>query len=281
VERPDPIAQLSGHVVVCNCNDRVRALVEELVAAGERKPFAVVLVVQDPELWRVRSDWHPRVDAGRFFVIEGSPSDAEVLSRARVEAARTAVILADPGLGELADSRTALIALAVERRNPAVHTVVELVRSVNRAHLAHSGVDDIVCGAIATEHMLAQSAVMPWIKNVFRHLLSSRPETAKIYLRRLPEKLVGRTFRELSRAAIAAGVPFVVCGYLRPVPAGEGENAMALPRCRSRQGGEYEVVLSPRANATPGKDTPLSPEDRLVLIGTDPPVLEGLTLPPR
>ncbi|MDM8517346.1 NAD-binding protein, partial [Desulfobacterales bacterium HSG16] len=126
--------ELSGHVVICNCNDKVRVIVEELHNDATHKPLDVVLIVQDEDLWDKNPEWHPRIDESSetiFKVLFGYPTDLELLQSAGIQKARAAVILADPNHGLKADAPSTLTAIAIEKQNPQVHTVMDLILSVN------------------------------------------------------------------------------------------------------------------------------------------------------
>ncbi len=243
MDRPDALARLSDHLIVCNVNEKVGTLVQEVRASAA--PGAVVLIVQDASLWQAHPEWHPPHDAGELFTVEGSPSDPAVLERAGVARARAAVILADPRRGELADAHTALIALAIEAHNPRVHTLVDLVRSQNADLLTHTVVDDVVCAAAVTERLLVQSLVTPWLKNVFKNLCSTRPGSGKLFLLAPPPALCGESFRELTRRTLAGDHPWVLCGVVR------------------KEAATLDDVLCPLE-----LDRPLDRDDRLVVVSS-------------
>ncbi len=144
--RKDPVSQLSGHVVICNCNDKIRAIVEDLQAGTAHDVLDVALIVQDNTLWESHMEWHPRCrDDAIFKTIFGCPTDKTVLNQAGISRARAAIILSDPLHGELADAPSTLTAIAIERENPQVHTIIELIHSVNRGHLETTAVNEVIC----------------------------------------------------------------------------------------------------------------------------------------
>jgi hypothetical protein len=291
-----PPPGLSGHVVICNASPEVRPLVAELHAETARCRPDVVLVLQDVDLWAAHPAWQPdhRVTHTRdhFFVIaaEGGPADPENLRAAGVIRASAAVILADPRQGSLADARSTLVAVAIEHLSARVHTVMELIAAVNRVHVAGTAVDEVVCVGELVERLVAQSCVTPGIKNVFARLLSNDRQESNLYFARIPPAMVGFPYREVARRAIRAGVPFVICGFVHapraetpteaPAPApldcrgqpptappgGRGQSPTAPPEGAA-------MVLNPRSEEHPGKDTPLGEDDRLIVLAQEPPDL--------
>ncbi len=282
---------LRDHVVVCNCNEKVRRIVAELHGSSQGA-LEIVLLVQDEALWRANPRWHPppppEGEPPRFHVIYGCPTKAEALSRAQVGAARAAIILADPRQGQLADPRSTLVAIAIERENPQVHTVMELISSQNRIHVRSSDVNEIICLGEITEKLIAQSCISPGVKQIFDHLLSSSASTNQLFITRLPEELAGLSYRELSREAIRRRAPFVLCGY----ELARSRLAEMSPR-RHRAGGQeadgagllggapHVFVINPRANVEPGKDTPLAQGDKLVVLAFERPRLNTVLGTPR
>lgn len=259
---PPDLSGLRDHVVILNVNDKVGRVVEELAADASRAPRDVVVLVQDRRLWDEHPAWHPRPDLEcRVHVADGCPAEPADLAAVGLPRARAAVLLADPRQGELADARTTLVAVAVERGSPDVHTVMELAASVNRAHLRATEVDEVVCLGELTEQLIAQSCVTPGVGRVLAHLLSSDPETAQLFLLEVPPGLQGHTFRELARRAIERRAPLVLCGFVRDA-AGPGHGPQPV------------AILNPRARSDPGKDTPLVAGDRLVVLAHRRPDLE-------
>jgi hypothetical protein len=268
---------LSRHVVICNCNEKVRGIVEELQAPDVTDPPDVVLLVQDTMLWERNPAWHPhRRRSGCFLTLEGCPTNEQDLQRVRIEHARSAVILADPKQGQLADARSTLVAIAIERQNPHVHTIMELIASVNRVHLAATEVNEVVCFGEITEKLIAQSCITPGVKNILGRLLSTAEGRNSIFVVPLPAGLEGISYRELAKRVIASGEAVILCGFLRSVhepidPPSTGN----IRRC-TRASPARQIVVNPRSHVEPGKETSLEAGDQLIVLARTPPRLEGL-----
>lgn len=290
LESVNNIIDLAEHVVICNCNEKVGGIVGELHEGTNHEPLDVVLVIQDEKLWRENPEWHPGEEKqARFHKVFGCPSDDEVLELAGIKHARAAVILADPNHGDLADAPSALIAMAIEKQNPRVHTVIELIAAGNRQHIDAVDINEIICIGEISEKLIVQSCITPGIKNIFDDLLTFREGTAQIYVVFLPENLAGRSFREICRMIILSGKPFVTVGYvkneilmdseeLKTARADEWSDSL-IPHFRA---GEKEctwsrIVINPKSNREPGKDTVLTGDDQLVFIGHEQPDLGFLS----
>lgn len=257
-ELPPSPPELSGHIAICNFNDRLGPIVDGLHRVTAPTPVDIVLLLQDLALWQDRPDWRPqRCDKGHFFVIPGCPSERPCLHRAQITRARAAIILADPAQGDLADARSTLVAIAIEAMNQDVHTVMELIASVNREHLRATDINEVICLGELTEKLIAQSCISPGVTRVFDRLLSLHDRSSQIHLPPVPPTLIGCTYRDLARRAIERDLPFVVCGFLRTL-------------------GTPTVVVNPRPGVEPGRDSVLAEGDSLVVLSRQAPMVQDL-----
>ncbi len=212
MEREDFSRNLKEHIIICNCNEKVKNIVEEIHSSGD---IIVVLIVQDRELWEKNSDWHPiKYSKKHFFTTFGSPFNPETLYSVSIESAKAAVILADPLEGEHADAVSTLVALNIEYKNPRVHTVMELLHSMNREHLNSMNVDEVVCLGDISEKLIAQSCISPGIKNIFKNLMSASKETPQIFIPEITENLLEKNYKECVKSIILNNIPFIIIGYI-------------------------------------------------------------------
>ena len=254
--------KLSNHVVICNCNEKVKTIVEELQYKTTSAPFDIILLVQDKVLWENNPKWHPqKTDEALFITLFGNPFDQTILQKACIGTAKSAIILADPAHGQLADAQSTLMAVAIEKQNPQVQTIQELILSVNREHLKAMNVDEVVCLGEISEKLIAQSCITPGVKNIFENLLTTENGTTQIFLPSLGESLAGRTFRQIAKKCIMADAPFIVMGYIISLPGfnldGESKNSI-----------KSVISVNPKKA---GKDLLLSQYDKLIVIAYDPP----------
>lgn len=260
MERENPGQALSGHVVICNINVKIPVIVREL-RATRGEPLDVVLIVQDRPLWEAHAKWHPQQHGrGNLTILYGCPTNRALLRRANISKARAAIILSDPLQGKEADARSTLVAVAIERENPQVHTVIELILSTHRDHLRTTKIDEVVCLGELAEKLLAQSCITTGSNELFTHLLTTASHTNQIFLPRVPLELVGASWRSIARQTIECGLPFTICGYVQ------------------RRGDERpRFALNPRGgDAYPGKDTILKSKDQLIMIAREEEALDAL-----
>ncbi len=254
--------KLSNHVVICNCNEKVKTIVEELQSETAITPFDIVLLIQDKELWENNPKWHPKKNnAAQFILLYGDPFEQAILATACIEQARSAIILADPNHGQLADAQSTLMAVAIEKQNPQVHTIQELILSINKTHLKAMNVDEVVCLGEISEKLIAQSCITPGVKNIFENLLTTEDGTTQVFLPPIGPELKGLTFKGIARKCIQKNAPFIVMGYI-----------MAFPKLGALEGSKNMTnnifIVNPWAG---GKNLPLSESDKLIVIAYDTP----------
>ncbi|MFH1811606.1 MAG: hypothetical protein ABIJ09_22895 [Pseudomonadota bacterium] len=254
------LAELRHHVVICNLNPMVRAIVDELLDDPRQRVPAVVLLVQDMALWSEHPEWQPAPRHGdRVVVLGGCSLEERCFSRSGLARSQAALILADPRQGELADARSTLLAMAIERHSRDVHTVVELQWSVNRAHLEATEVDEVVCMGDLSEKLLAQCCITPGVKRIFERLLGGQGSSTRWQLPVLPGSCVGQSYRQVVQRSIAEGWPCVLCGFVPQPPEGEAP----------------QFILNPRPREEPGKDSVLQARDRLIVMAQGEAQLPG------
>lgn len=128
--------KLRKHIIICNWNEHGNAIVEQLLAA-ETKEYREVVIVADLE--------ECPYDDVRVHFVRGNPTKNEVLVRAGIESADTAIILGGEGDAQSTDALAILTALAVESLRPEIYTCVIIFNPENKRHLEHAKVDEIIC----------------------------------------------------------------------------------------------------------------------------------------
>ncbi len=268
MDRENHRRNLEGHVVILNVNDKVGTIIDELRMGSNRKGIHIVLVVQDATLWEENPEWRPSIECehSELEIIVGYPTDPEILQRAGVDRAKAAVILADPKHGDMADAPSTLTALAIEKQNPKIHTVMELLLSVNRAHLEATEVNEVICFGEISENLIAQSCISPGVKNIFERLLTAEEGAPHLFVSELPKSLYRKTFRQLFRKAVENSAPFIIVGYIidRENDSVKQTRDIYHPICNWKRS---DFIINPKSGTRKGKDTPLAKGCRLVVLG--------------
>jgi voltage-gated potassium channel len=175
-----------GHTVICGWNERGRFLLREILAAGKR---AALIARERPA----------SLPADDVFFIAGSPTDEEILQRAGIMNAATAIILANhSGVSDDGDvdARTILTALAVKSSNPEIYSVIELNNPDNERHARLAKVDDVIyCDNLIAE-ITATCAVHAGISVFIQDILCSSDEGHHFAAFDVPESYAGKTLHE-------------------------------------------------------------------------------------
>ena len=133
------------HILVCGWNENVAILLQGLTNQFKPKVPIIVLVNElsreniEPVLYKFKE-----LD---FRYVRGDFTRENVLNRANLRYARTAVILSDTSgvhPHEKADERTIFGAMAIKSMYPGIKVCAELMNSENKEHLSRANVDEIV-----------------------------------------------------------------------------------------------------------------------------------------
>lgn len=199
------LANITGHVVICGWNETGRRMVADLVAS-DADPDVLVLYTNSTT---------PRLIDPNVHYIEGDPTTAAGLERARVAHAKVVVVLPDltNRTSQDADARSILTVLAIERLNSEIHTIVELLNEENVYHVRNAGCDEVIVSGSYTGTMLSQVVQFPGISDVFGSLFNPG-EGSQVYESRIQESLVGKSFSEASGELFKQGKGILV-GFRR------------------------------------------------------------------
>ena len=149
---------LEGHVVVLGYTPgRTERIVSELTAEDRLR---VALCA-----WPDVSE-HPLPDETAVQFVRGDLTDDDVMIRACVARARTAIIDGRD------DNETLAIAVAVDHANPDVHLVTALRDLARREHMSYVN-PHVQCVQWHMPYLLSEEAVDPGITQVYNELMSS------------------------------------------------------------------------------------------------------------
>jgi Trk K+ transport system NAD-binding subunit len=229
-------ATFRNHAVICGWNHRGLAVVDSLKSFGNR-PILVI----NTDIQTVIKDVGSR---DGVFAVAGDPVDLKVLIGADVESARSVIVLADYGLGQSADARSVQIALAVEKIQVSVHTVVELVDVRNKNHFRWTKVDELVSDEELSAKMIAQGirhvlsekettdaselASEVVLLDIYRQLVQPHHNHAQLFRVNSPwEQAKNVTFDEILSAGLGINVlPLALAGYkMHEIAARPGQEA--------------------------------------------------------
>jgi len=268
--------KITNHIVICNWTDKADIIVRQLHDESVKEQRPIIVVTQHPEA--IPQDTE-KVYRG-LLSIGGDPADREILERADIRTAKTAVILADDRDMENADSKSILIQLAIDSINPNVHTIVELVNSASEMYFRYTHVNEIICLEQLAEKLLAQAALTPGLSEVYMNLLTQSLDTNEIYLEELPESFVGRSYKEVEKEIVGISEKdIILIGWATDV-----EKLVAGERVLSSRGKpitEKEIIINPRSstNGRRSKNHRFKKGDSLFVISFEKPNLAAYFAP--
>jgi voltage-gated potassium channel len=186
------------HIVLCGWNTYAEEFIEGLLRSMAVKKLPLVLVneLSEDEVESLKYKYRDQ----DFRFLRGDFTREDVLARANIVQARSAILLADTSGQrslEKADERTILATLAIKSMAPEVKTCAELLNPENKQHLMRANVDEIVLRGEHIGSLLAGATVSPGIPRVISSLLSPEEEN-NLWKVEIPERFVGKPVGELS-----------------------------------------------------------------------------------
>ncbi|MBI5969288.1 MAG: NAD-binding protein [Deltaproteobacteria bacterium] len=186
------------HVVLCGWNNHAEEVIEGLLRSMPVKKLSLVLVneLSEEEVETLKYKYQPH----DFKFLRGDFAHEDVLARANIAQARSAIILADTSGQhslEKADERTIIGTLAIKSLAPEVETCAELLNPENRQHLRRASVDEIVVRGEHIGNLIASATASPGLPRVIFSLLSPEEEN-NLWKVEIPSRFIGKTVADLS-----------------------------------------------------------------------------------
>lgn len=262
---------IKDHVVICNWTSKADVVVRQLHDESVREKRPIIVITENPEKVPKCTD---RAYRG-LLMIGGDPADKEILERADIKYAKTAVILSNDEDIENADSKSILIQLAIDSINPNVHTIVELVKSSSEMYFKYTHVNEIICLEQLAEKLLSQTALTPGLSEVYMNLLTQSAETNEIYLEEIPGMFIGKTYEEVEREIVSIKEKdIILIGWSTSVE--KKENGKVIVNGKGNSIFEKEIIINPRSstNGIYSKNHRFKKGDSLFLISYEKPELD-------
>jgi voltage-gated potassium channel len=186
------------HIVLCGWNTNAEEFIEGLLRSMAVKKLPLVLVneLSEDEVESLKYKYRDQ----DFRFLRGDFTREDVLARANILQARSAILLADTSGQrslEKADERTILATLGIKSMAKEVKTCAELLNPENKQHLMRANVDEIVLRGENIGSLLAGATVSPGIPRVISSLLSPDEEN-NLWKVEIPEAFVGKPVSDLS-----------------------------------------------------------------------------------
>ena len=189
--------KFKNHIVLCGWNRNGAETIDSLLRLLPAKNLKLVLVneLAEEEGESLRFKYRDY----DFKFLRGDFTREDVLARANIREAESAILLADTsGQHSLqtADERTILGTLAIKSLAPEVKTCAELLNPENRQHLKRANVDEIVVRGEHIGSLLAGATASPGLPRVFTSLLSPEEEN-NLWKVAIPSSFIGQRVGDL------------------------------------------------------------------------------------
>ncbi|MBZ5202756.1 NAD-binding protein [Planomicrobium chinense] len=124
-----------NHIVIIDWSHKAENAIKEILARDPKVEIVVIDTIDKAK------EVHERI-----HYIKGRATDGDVLNKANVKQADALLIFSDDKIEDqvLADGKSLMIACAVERISPEVHTTVEVEREEHIPNFSHVKVDHFI-----------------------------------------------------------------------------------------------------------------------------------------
>lgn len=193
-----PYTKEDHYVLIGWSEEKSRATVEELLHSDTERD--VVLIDRLA---------HAPFSHERFHYVQGDPTQAETLAKARVERSRSVVVFAPMGETDplKADGQTLIIATSIELYGRSanadgrdIYTIVEIVKAAHEHNFAYANVNEFILSRQSTSHMMAKSSLHKGSSQLFMQLLSdSYGEDLREIAPRKAWRTYGEAYESLKR----------------------------------------------------------------------------------
>lgn len=194
---------LSNHIIIFNYShvDEVLALVSQFQSDRTMRDKGVCLV--DEQLEEIP----PRLAEVGVQFVKGSPTDEDTLRNAGLDRATHAIVLSRDRLDRHADDQNLVTVMVIEKINPRVFTIVEVIDTKKKHQFALAGANDIICIGELSVNLIAREIMDPGVNSVFLEL-STNARGSEMYIVGI-DAGAGSTFRDLQLRGIEKSVSVI------------------------------------------------------------------------
>ncbi|MGI5076084.1 hypothetical protein E4N71_11800 [Treponema vincentii] len=196
---------IQDHIVLCGYTSSSKKVIEELLSNKRFYSKKIVLITE-----------HGNPNLNGIIYVNGDYSDIDVLRQVNIKDAVLAVIFSEYKEHETiknVDMRTVLTVYNIERENPAVHTVAEIINEKNSEIIKEKiKGDEIIFKETIDAHLIVNCIRHPYISPMLYDLLNL--DNRIIKEKRLKDFgfTESATFKELKQYQIEKAI--VIIGYI-------------------------------------------------------------------
>lgn len=179
--------KFKDHIAIVGWNNKSETILEELV---QDNPEAKIVVIDEMEKLLL--------EYKNAFFVHGNPTKDETLTKANIENAHTVIVVADEKVANegMADAKSVLICLAVDKLNTNIHLIAEVLNEENVAHFERANVNDIIISNQMSSRVMVRSALYKNVSSALKELLTSTYGN-EIYEGKVDNEDIGIQFKNL------------------------------------------------------------------------------------
>jgi voltage-gated potassium channel len=147
-ERGEIMYERNNHIVIIDWSHKSRNAIREILRKNSKTEIVVIDTIERLS----------EID-GNIHYVKGDASNQRVLQNANIQGARAVLIFADERIESqlLADGKSLMIATAIERLAPSVHTTVEIEREEHLDNFRHINIDKFILANKSIAKMAVES----------------------------------------------------------------------------------------------------------------------------
>ncbi|QTL99809.1 potassium transporter [Iocasia frigidifontis] len=176
-------ADYKGHIIICGWCEKTSEIIRQIL--NEDIENKQIVLIADLER-------DPFPDNNLVHFIRGEIDDKEILEKANIQWARTAIILNEDNN----DATTVLSALTINSLNSTLYSIAEISKEENRIHLQNAGVDEIVVNNDISSRLMVRTAFYHGTSIVFNELLTNKIGN-EVYMLKVEKEYADKSFAEL------------------------------------------------------------------------------------
>ncbi len=195
--------KFENHIVIIGWNFRSKSIIEELINEDEDIKIALI----------DRIDSNP-YDSKNISYIKGDPWNDKVLTRANIQKAKIAIVLGDKEKNndELTDGKSVLTCLAIDRLNPDIYLVTEVINHENVVHFERANVNDFIVSNQIESKILVRSVLYKGVNKAFKELITNSYGN-EIYEVEIEPKYIGQSYEDIIKEFLSINA--TVIGFFR------------------------------------------------------------------
>jgi len=187
--------KLKDHILLCGWNTHAEHILSTLEQDDDiNAPVVLINQLNEEEVTHIIA----RYDTLTIKFVKGDFTRENIISRANVKNARSAIILPDSiaGAEKPGDERTILTTLTLKTMNPKIKVYAHILDRDNISHLRKAKADEVIVSDMYTGYLLANCVSSPGVPQFVEQLFSANLPF-RLTRKPVPPDLIGQKYKDL------------------------------------------------------------------------------------